>query len=111
VDKNALLNCQQNLELNFNASEINNVKVFRRDNFPFGNKYDLIFANILENILILESDLLNNSLKNTGSLIISGILKEQRENILEHFCQGNGFKAVRELNKGHWVAILFEKQL
>ena len=69
----------------------------------------MVYANILENVLFLEGDLLIKSLKQNGKLILSGILLEQEENILGFFNEKKGLKLISIKERGHWKALLFEK--
>ena len=58
IDKNALDNCVQNLELNFEDKDLGGQRLVIRDRFKAEKKYQLVFANILENILIDEKILI-----------------------------------------------------
>ena len=110
IDLNALNNCQQNLDLNFESSFYKEkIKLIERSHFELKEEYDLVYANILENVLFLEGDLLIKSLKRKGKLILSGILLEQEENILGFFNEEKGLKLISIKERGHWKALLFEK--
>lgn len=70
-------------------------------------EYDVVFANILENILIQENDYLVSRVKKGGSLILSGLLKHQAAGIISLYKSSLQFEA--ELTKGDWSALLFRR--
>lgn len=72
-------------------------------------QYDVVFANILENILILEEKALINYTKVGGGLILSGLLKHQAAGIKELY-SAHGMKLVDHLEKGDWAALLFTRE-
>lgn len=107
IDPEANKNCYQNAEIN----ELEN-KAFRLLLPSVRSKllkdYDLVFANILESILMVEKEALISHTKPGGSLILSGLLKHQARGIIEAY-SSSGMKLVRHVEKGDWAAILFEK--
>ncbi len=107
IDKNALDNCLRNIELNLNGRDLNGSALVLRDRFEATQTYDLVFANILEHVLISEKELLLSTLRSGSRLIVSGILRDQEANILTHY---QSLKHVKTHVKGDWLAILFEKQ-
>lgn len=103
IDKDALENCLQNLELNeYQKYNKNQVLVIRERFTP--EKYDLIFANILNFVLIKEKDILVNNLKKDGYLIVSGLLNNQTEEIINAY---SSLECIKVESKGDWSAILF----
>jgi ribosomal protein L11 methyltransferase len=107
IDAEANKNCYQNAELNMLKD-----KAFRlllpevRDRLQ--QDYDLVFANILESILLLEKTSLINHVKLDGHLILSGLLKHQVSGIIESYT-GSGVTLIREEQKGDWAALLFKR--
>ncbi len=104
IDRSALDNCTQNLILNFENQDISGTELTIRDRYVV-QKYDLVFANILEFVLISEKEVLLDSLKKGGYLIVSGILNHQVENIISEY---SGLKKISIVSKGDWSAILFK---
>jgi len=104
IDKNALNNCLQNLLLNFKERDLSGSGLISRDKFEKEKKYELVFANILEGILIQEKDIILGSLAQTGSLIISGILNNQVDSIINTYSELN---VIKIYNKGEWSSIAF----
>ncbi|MDC0255343.1 50S ribosomal protein L11 methyltransferase [Bacteriovoracales bacterium] len=109
IEIEALNNCKQNLELNFLPDQLDGQRLVSRERFVVKKDYDLIFANILEHILIEEKELLKECLNDNGALIISGILIEQMKKIKDEFSE-MGFQLKEEKIKGQWAALLFEKK-
>lgn len=104
IDKSALENCTQNLILNFENQNLEGTELFLRERIR-SKKYHLIFANILEHVLISEKEVVLNSLEKGGYLIVSGILNHQVDTISEHYKSLSKLKVV---SKGDWSAILFK---
>lgn len=107
IDAEANKNCYQNAETN----ELTE-KAFRlllpevRDRLL--PEYDVVFANILESILLLEQESLIAHTKVGGSLILSGLLRHQAAGIIEKY--SSKMKLVSHLEKGDWAALLFKKE-
>lgn len=107
IDPEANKNCYQNAELN----KLENL-AFRlllpevRDRLK--PQYDLVFANILESILMLEKDYLVNVTRESGALILSGLLRHQVPGIIEAY-SAQGMILKRQLEKGDWAALYFTK--
>ncbi|MBT7611553.1 MAG: methyltransferase [Bacteriovoracaceae bacterium] len=105
IDKTALENTLQNISLNF-ESDLEGNALILRDRFQPEPKNQLVFANILEHILIEEKETILNTITDKGYLIISGILIHQEKNIIETF---NILEIVKIEQKNDWSAILFKK--
>lgn len=106
IDPEANENCYQNAMINQLQD-----KKFRlllpevRDKLQ--PAYDVVFANILENILLLEKEYLISVVKPGGSLILSGLLKHQAAGIISAYKSSLRFET--EVTKGDWSAILFRR--
>jgi ribosomal protein L11 methyltransferase len=107
IDKTALDNTLQNISINF-ESGLEGSSLVLRDRYQVKRKNQLVFANILEHILIEEKELLLSSLSLEGDLIISGILNDQEENIIKEFSSLEKIKIER---KNDWSAIHFRKKI
>jgi ribosomal protein L11 methyltransferase len=105
IDKNALDNCVQNLVLNFEGENLEGSKLVIRERYH-PSEYDLVFANILEHVLIMEKEIILASLKGNGFLIVSGLLNHQVETIVSHY---SFLEKVAVVSKNDWSAILFKK--
>lgn len=106
IDKLALNNCLQNIDLNFEGQNLEGTNLISRERFKSNIEYDIVFANILENVLLLEQQELEKSVKDGGYLIVSGLLNHQVDTIINSY---KSFKAVQTHSKKDWSAILFQK--
>lgn len=107
IDAEANKNCYQNAQTN-QLEDYSFRLLLPEVREKLLSQYDLVFANILESILILEKDALINHTKNGGSLILSGLLKHQAPGIIELYTKA-GMKLISHLEKGDWAAIIFKK--
>jgi len=104
IDKSALDNCVQNIVLNFEGKNLEGTQLVIRERFKADKQYKVVFANILEHVLLLEKETLLNSVEKGGYLIVSGLLNHQVENIVRNY----PLKKVEVLSKNDWSAILFQ---
>ena len=107
IDPRALDNCLTNLKLNFEENELNGLGLIARERFELKDKYQVVFANILEHVLIGEKELILDSMGEGAYLVLSGILNHQVENIKEHY---NSLNYIKDISKGDWSAIIFMKE-
>ena len=106
IDKSALDNCTQNIVLNFNGQDLTGTELFLRERYN-SKKYHLVFANILEHVLISEKATLLNSLEQNSYLIMSGLLNHQVDQIVKTY---QSLEKVSVVSKGDWSAILFRNK-
>lgn len=104
IDRSAMENCTQNLVLNFEGENLHGTELIIRDRYKT-KPYDLVFANILEHVLISEKSTIVASVKKGGHLIVSGILNHQVDNIVNAYSHMEKKSVV---TKGDWSAILFK---
>ncbi len=72
------------------------------------DRYDVVLANVNRNALLEMQKPLVSHLKNNGILLLSGLLENEREIMLE----APGFsrlKLINELQEGEWIALVFMK--
>ncbi len=70
---------------------------------------DGIAANMFSNLLISSMEKFKNSLKNNGDLILSGILKYDKTDVIES-AELHGFKKINEIFEDEWIALHFKKR-
>ncbi|MGI4991322.1 50S ribosomal protein L11 methyltransferase [Halobacteriovorax sp. GFR7] len=107
IDPAALDNCHENLKLNLNEDRLNGHRLIARKRFNLDDKYKLVFANILMHVLVSEKEVLLDSLADDGYIILSGILNEQVDAVIEEY---KSLKKIDVLSKGDWSAILLKKE-
>lgn len=104
-------------EANKNAFE--NAKINNFENLSFRlllpevreklkERYELIFANILQNVLLAECDYLLKTVKPGGHLILSGLLNHQVKEVLHSY--EKEARLLKHLTRGDWSALLLEKR-
>ena len=106
IDQNALDNCYDNIKIN-NLDTTSYTLITRQDFRP--RSYSVIFANILLNILIEESDIIRSALKTDGLLILSGILDGQIDELLDHYHAVFPFKEELRLMREKWVTLVLRR--
>ena len=74
-----------------------------------GTGYDLICANIVADVLIAMSDLFGDFLKDRGYLIVSGIITERADEVL-NVLTAKGVTKISVQEKEGWCAGLLQKQ-
>ena len=72
------------------------------------DKYDIVCANILHNVLAEIMADLKNIMNEGAKLILSGILNEKKDIVLEALKEQN-LTFIEELSQDQWVAIIAEK--
>lgn len=111
IDSDALDNCKQNLLLNFSESKLTGSSIISRDRYKVSTKYSLVFANILKNVLISEKEVILSALDTNGLLIVSGILNEEVDDIVQAYTQSSqSLEIVKVESKGEWSAISFRRK-
>lgn len=107
IDPEANKNCYQNAEIN-NLQDKQFRLLLPEVREKLQKEYDVVFANILESILMQEREALVAHTKKGGSLILSGLLRHQAKNIVDLY-RASGLTLVEHLEKGDWAALLFRK--
>lgn len=73
-----------------------------------GTGYDVICANIVADVLKAMSPLFPEFLKDNGILIISGIISERKDEVVETV-KANGFEVIDTREKEGWAAVKLRK--
>jgi len=109
IDLDALDNCVENIKINFEDGQLEGSTVCSRRRFKIIKEYDLIFANILEPVLLEEQKSITALSKIGTELILSGVLDDQYQNIINHY-QQDGWKMILKKQKNSWVALHLKKE-
>ena len=71
---------------NADANQVKNVRFYLPDKAP-QSRYDLVVANILTNPLCMLAPLLANATRSGGRIVLSGILEEQAQEVMNIYQQ------------------------
>ena len=73
-----------------------------------GTGYDLLCANIVADVLIGMSGIFGGFIKDGGTLIVSGIIDQRKDEVLDRL-KAEGFELIEIREKEDWVAASFRK--
>lgn len=104
-DEWCLLNGKENVALNSvgDKVEIRQAEIHQIEE----KNFDLILANINKHILLEIAPYLRAKIKETGTLIVSGLLKNDLEDIIDKFKKYN-FVMIEKNELREWIAIVFK---
>lgn len=106
IDQVAVDNALDNIKIN----KTPNVNVFYSNLFSHvEDKYDLIFANILAEIIVRMLDDVDNYLNENGRIILSGIIDKNIPMVSEKLDQ-IGYEVIDTVTKGEWALISARKK-
>jgi ribosomal protein L11 methyltransferase len=108
IDADSIVNARENANTNQIGDElilrIGSVREILNGEFPF-RKAPLVVANILAPVIIRLFDVgLVELVEEGGVIILSGILQEQEQNVIEA-AQAKGLKLNERKQMGDWVAL------
>ncbi|MGI6123865.1 MAG: 50S ribosomal protein L11 methyltransferase [Acetivibrionales bacterium] len=104
IDEAAVKTAHQNIE---NNGEIEKIRVMRGAICDVPKEtFDLIFINIIADVIIEISKEINAYVKSGTNIILSGIIKERKAEVKSKFLD-LGFDFIDELNMGEWEAMVF----
>ncbi len=72
-------------------------------------QFDLVVANIISSVLKALKEDMKACCKPGATLVLSGILAEEREDVEEAFLEGIPMKKISHVIKGEWCSIVFER--
>ena len=112
IDSESIVNSRENADTNEVGGElifgIGSVQEIIEGGFEF-NQSPLVVANILAPVLIhLFEAGMADLIEENGSIILSGILQEQEQNIIEAG-QAKGLKVTERRQMGDWVALIMSR--
>jgi len=97
---------EEEVERNAKLSGVSGIEFVEGSVDEVEGRFDLVAANIEKHLL--EPILPQIVERAKGKVVLSGILKEQREDFLNR-CRGLGLKLQKEVEEGQWKGFLFTK--
>lgn len=102
TDEMSIISSRENFEKNslvFKEAWIGSANITK-------NEYEIVCANIIADILVLIAKDLKKSLKFGGYLILSGVLSQHEEKIIQKY---SDLTLEKKITKGDWVTFLYKK--
>jgi ribosomal protein L11 methyltransferase len=109
IDGVAVRVAKENVEINGETAKIEVFQGILSDINPDINKYSIIVANIIANVIIDLSSLIPYYLDKNAFFITSGIIKERKQDVIDA-CNANGMSCIEAIEMGEWVAMVFKCQ-
>ncbi len=101
--------CIENAQENLENNNCNKVTIELSDDATTKHPYDIVIANINKNIIQDNFELLNKACKPNGNIILSGLLIEDEDDILQ-IANQKKWRKIKTITKGAWIALLLTKQ-
>lgn len=98
----SIANAKENIERN----GCTKVTVEKADGFELRQKFDLILANINRNVIMANAHSIALSLEVNAKLLISGLLKEDEQDVLDVFAS-QGLYRISIAERNNWICLLF----
>jgi ribosomal protein L11 methyltransferase len=99
----------ENAKENILQNHCTKITIKQNSVFPIGESVDIILANITLNVISANIALMSQDVQKDAQVLLSGVLKNDEKN-LTSVIQQNGFKLIKTIQKGDWIAILAEKR-
>ena len=95
--------------LNMERNNITDIEIFEADVFEWENsqRFQVVAANLFSTVLIEALPLITKWIESKGRLILSGILAEQWQEVLDT-AENCGFQRVSDKTIGKWVTASFD---
>ncbi len=114
IDPEARRTARENLELNKSiATKINDrdISAIARECSATGEYFDLVIANIIDGVLLVLADDLAKSVKQGGTLVLSGILTDREDEFHIEFAKKTGLIERGRTRMGEWCASTWIKEV
>lgn len=97
----------ENAKENISINNCKHIHLHQQNYFGSGKNYDIILANINRNVIADNAENMSKSLSNSGFLLLSGLLTEDGNYIVEIFLQYK-FLKINTFHRNGWVCILLQ---
>lgn len=98
----------ENAAENFERNQVTGVNLYQSSKVP-EERFDVILANINKNVILQNATALKNAVADKGLLLVSGLLKTDKEEILSAFRKLN-MKHLTILDRQNWISVLFSTE-
>ena len=98
----------ENAKENFQKNACMKILLKKASDASSGKKFDIILANINKNVIIENFDKLKNELKRDGTLLLSGLLETDRDDIVTK-AKELSLSEKKSLTRNNWIAIQLSK--
>lgn len=98
--------CIENAMENVSVNHCQHIRVQKSEVLALDSRFHIILANINRNIILENLERLKNGMAPGGSLILSGLLKADADDILAA-TQKLGLELVHSLERNGWIGLLF----
>ena len=107
IDEDSIENAKEYFKIN---KVTESIKLFKKDIFEIKNKnFDIIYANILRNVIEKNLGEIYSKLKTGGKLFISGVLADEEVQISDSL-KKNSFRIIDKRFKSEWLGIYAVKE-
>ncbi len=107
IDKDSIENAKEYFKIN---KVTDSIKLYKKDIFEVKNKnFDIIYANILRNVIERNLGEIYSKLKPGGKLFISGVLADEESQISDSL-KKNNFRIIDKRFKSEWMGIYAIKE-
>jgi len=103
TDPVSVQNAKQNADLN----KLEFRKLWEGSSSLSENKYDIVLANIVADVLTFIAKDLKNAMNENGILILSGILNKYENRVISFY---KDCKIIEKITKDEWVTLVLKKQ-
>jgi ribosomal protein L11 methyltransferase len=110
-DADAIVISKDNFKLNGINKDTILAETVALEDIRTKQKYGIILANIIPQVLIDNKKVLSSILISPGHLILSGILSKHEESVLKAFTKEDDFSLVKRIHIGEWVSLWLRKAL
>ncbi len=107
IDEEAVRIAKENVEKNQVSDRVD---IKRARIGVIKKRFDTVLANIdLKGLMRMKRSLVHH-LKDRGILILSGILRREKEKVRQHYLETGVFQWAKVTQKGEWVCLTFKKK-
>jgi ribosomal protein L11 methyltransferase len=106
IDAECVRVAKENAELNkISGIQFNTTRVEKIE-----EKFDHVFANIVSGVLLAIRESLVRTVKTNGTLILAGILKDEKENFIKEFMADGSWELIGNKDLNEWTSYLLKRK-